>query len=60
MKIAYCLEGFLIGNDRKSYAEWVIGYIPESKEEFAEHVDNAKEFIVTENQLKAIMKNSIR
>ena len=56
MKIANCLEGFAIGNDWKSYAEWVVGYVPESKEEFAEYVDNAKEFIVTDNQLIAIMK----
>lgn len=55
-KIAMALEGFAIGNNWSGYAEWLIGFTPETKDEFKPYVENAITFITTKNQFE----NSIR
>lgn len=55
-KLAMCLEGFAIGNSWTSYAEYIIGFVPDSRDEFSTYVENAKEFIVTENPFDALMR----
>lgn len=59
-KMAMLLEGFNLGGDSGNsydkYAELLIGFEPQSRDEFSPYVANAKKFIVTENPLQAVMK----
>lgn len=55
-KMAMLLEGFQANfNDYKDYSEMLLGFIPDTKDEFATYADNAMRFIVTSDQLIAIM-----
>lgn len=55
--IATYLEGFQMGiNNGDSYCEIMCGFEWTSKSDFEPYATNASEFIVTENQLKAIME----
>lgn len=54
-KMAMCLEGFYVGNNWSDYAEHIIGFIPNSKDDFIPYVENATNFIVTNNAFEAII-----
>lgn len=54
-KMAYLLEG-LKYNDYTDYAKYVIGYIPETKDDFTPYAENAKNFITINDSVQNIMK----
>lgn len=55
-KLAMCLKGFSIGNDWKGYAKYILGFTPESREDFAKEVEDLKTYIVMDDPLTAVMK----
>ena len=56
-KLAKCLEAFSIGNSWQSYASYIIGFVPASREDFSPYVENAKTFITTEtNPMISILR----
>lgn len=54
-KMAYLLEG-LKYNDYTDYAEYIIGYIPQTKDDFTPYAENAKNFITINDSVQNIMK----
>lgn len=54
-KMAMLLDGFEIGNAWGKYAKNLIGYIPDTRDEFYPYVQNAKTFITTKDALTIIM-----
>ena len=54
-KLAKCLIGFEYGNSWESYAPYILGYTPETKEEFADKVDDLSSFIVESHAADAII-----
>ncbi|MBR1863682.1 MAG: hypothetical protein IJ806_06320 [Ruminococcus sp.] len=50
-KLAKCLVGYYMGNSWESYAHYIIGYTPESKDEFGAMIDDLKEFIIDERNM---------
>lgn len=56
-KMAHLLEGFdLRVNDYKTYAEILLGFVPDSREDFEPYAENARSFIVISHPLKPIMQ----
>lgn len=53
-KLALCLDAFAIGNDWSSYAPIILGYTPESRDEFARYVDDLSTFIVDSQAANSI------
>ena len=53
-KLALCLDAFAIGNDWSSYAPIILGYAPESRDEFARYVDDLSTFIVDSQAANSI------
>lgn len=55
-KMAMLLEGFNAKlNDYHSYAELLLGFIPDTRDEFATYASKLERFICTKDQLKSIM-----
>ena len=54
-KMAMSLEGFTIGNSWETYAELLLGFMPENRDEFKPYVENAQVFITTKDVLESIM-----
>ena len=56
-KMAMCLEAFSIGNNWKSYASYIIGFVPENRSDFEPYAENLKRFITTEdNPMESVLK----
>ena len=60
MKMGACLSGFGLGreggNKWKDYAEILIGFVPDSRQEMIPYVENAIEFIITSESAYDIAK----
>ena len=56
IKLAKCLAGFEYGNSWESYAPYILGYTPDSREDFAEMVDDLSSFIVESDAAIAIIE----
>lgn len=54
-KMAVCLEAFEIGNNWKGYAPIILGYTPNSRDDFAKVVKNLSSFIVREKPAEKIL-----
>ena len=56
-KMAMLLEGFQAKfNNYTDYSEMLLGFTPDSREEFVPYADNAMTFIVTSQPIKPIMR----
>ena len=56
-KIAYVLTGIDAGfANYKNFAKYMLGYTPDTKEDFLKHIDDLKSFIVAANSLEPVMK----
>lgn len=53
-KLALCLEAFSIGNKWSSYAPFILGYTPETRDEFAQYVNDLSTFIVADQSANSI------
>lgn len=55
-KLANCLVGFSMGNDWDSYARHILGFTPNSRDEFAPYVDSLSTFITRDDTLTNVMQ----
>jgi hypothetical protein len=56
-KMAMLLEGFQAKfNKYTDYAEILIGFVPDTREEFVPYAENAQQFICTKDEVKNVMK----
>ena len=56
-KIAYVLTGIDAGfANYKNFAKYMLGYTPDTKEDFLKHIDDLKSYIVAANSLEPVMK----
>lgn len=54
--LAMCLDFFELGNSWEKYSKHIIGYTPDSKEDFAGLVDELKEFIINDDSFYNIFE----